>query len=170
MGDTRQSSIEMDKGLERDLQEALGLLDDEEIETEEPLTDEDTPVDDEHEAPEEEDTPTEDDPEDHDPEYDVAGEKLKASQIQEWRKGYLRQGDYTRKTQDCGTNKWEELQSDFSPCLLWSNLHPTRGGNCLTADQLGGGCSQASLGQTVPPPSPSLPQHRPLNLGYGMCP
>jgi len=48
-------------------------------------------------------------------EYDLDGEKITAAQIKEWKQGYMRQDDYTRKTQELAKAKEpqkEELPED----------------------------------------------------------
>lgn len=53
------------------------------------------------------------------PVIDIGGEKVPLSKIQEWRSGYLRQDDYTRKTQTLAQQRKEieQLEQQLKPFL-----------------------------------------------------
>jgi len=53
---------------------------------------------------------------DEDVEVEVKGKKYKASQIEEYEKGYLRQSDYTRKTQSLSEKEkqWEAERQEYN--------------------------------------------------------
>lgn len=60
------------------------------------------PDKDNEETPKEKVTPAADEPE-----FDIDGEKVKLSQIKEWKKGYMLQSDYTTKTQELAQQRKE---------------------------------------------------------------
>ena len=108
-------------------------------------------------------------PEDHDPEIEIGGEKVKLSQIQEWRKGYLRQDDYTRKTQQLAEQRKqiEQLQQRLQPLLAVEQYLAANPQAALALKQFlqsGGVAPQPQAGAvaqgraTVPPkPSTTMP-------------
>lgn len=187
MGETREqnreeraASVDIDKGLERDLQYALGLLDEDDLQTttEEAFTpqDEAPPVD--AAQSQGEDQPTQEAPEDHDPEIEIGGEKVKLSQIQEWRKGYLRQDDYTRKTQQLAEQRKqiEQLQQRLQPLLAVEQYLAANPQAALALKQVlqsGGVAPQpqagaVARGRAVIPPKPSTTIRPPQTTGFGV--
>lgn len=94
-----------DDGLERDMRAVLGL-DDPQDEAQ------DEPENEERETTDAKDGETPKDAGGEDPLIDIGGEKFRLSEVQEWRKGYLRQSDYTRKTQRLAERE-RELQQAF---------------------------------------------------------
>src|SRR5690606_7380480 len=93
-----------DDGLERDMRAVLGL-DDPQDEAQ------DEPENEEQETTDEKDGETHKDAGGEDPLIDIGGEKFRLSEVQEWRKGYLRQSDYTRKTQRLAERERELQQA-----------------------------------------------------------
>ena len=94
-----------DEGLERDMRAVLGL-DDPQDEAQ------DEPENEEQETTDAKDGETPKDEGSEDPLIEIGGEKFRLSEVQEWRKGYLRQSDYTRKTQRLAERE-RELQQAF---------------------------------------------------------
>lgn len=94
-----------DDGLERDMRAVLGL-DDPQDEAQ------DEPENDEQETTDAKDGETPKDEGSEDPLIEIGGDKFRLSEVQEWRKGYLRQSDYTRKTQRLAERE-RELQQAF---------------------------------------------------------
>src|SRR5690606_18400766 len=81
-----------DEGLERDMRAVLGLDDPQDAAQDEPESKEQGTTDaKDGETPKDEGS--------EDPLVEIGGEKFRMSELQEWRKGYLRQADYTRRTQ-----------------------------------------------------------------------
>lgn len=93
-----------DEGLERDMRAVLGL-DDPQDEAQ------DEPKNEEQETTDEKDGETPRDEGSEDPLIEIGGEKFRLSEVQEWRKGYLRQSDYTRKTQRLAERERELQQA-----------------------------------------------------------
>jgi hypothetical protein len=61
---------------------------------------------------------------DSDLEIEVKGRKLKASQIEEWEKGAMRQEDYTRKTQELATQR-KQHQQELQQLQQFQNIAAT---------------------------------------------
>lgn len=94
-----------DEGLERDMRAVLGLDDPQDEAQDEPESKEQGTTDaKDGETPKDEGS--------EDPLVEIGGEKFRLSELQEWRKGYLRQSDYTRKTQRLAERE-RELQQAF---------------------------------------------------------
>ena len=127
MGDThneRAASVDIDKGLERDLQEALGLLDEDDTKTtteEAPAPqDEAPPVE---EAQQGEDQESQAPPTDHDPEFEIGGEKIKASQIQGGVRGISERMTTPARLSSLqsSVSNLNSFSRGFSLCWLWSS-------------------------------------------------
>ena len=176
----RAASVEIDKGLERDLQAALGLLDEDETQ----VTTEEVPAVTQDEAPladavqQGEDQTEQVQTEDHDPEIEIGGEKVKLSQIQEWRKGYLRQDDYTRKTQQLAEQRKqiEQLQQRLQPLLAVEQYLAANPQAALALKQVlqsGGVAPQpqagaVAQGRAAIPFKPSTTMRPPQTTGFGV--
>lgn len=185
MGETREqnreeraASVDIDKGLERDLQVALGLLDEDDSQTttkEASIPQDEAPPVDAAQL-QGEDQPTQEAPGDHDPEIEIGGEKVKLSQIQEWRKGYLRQDDYTRKTQQLAEQRKqiEQLQQRLQPLLAVEQYLAANPQAALALKQFlqsGGVAPQAGAvaqGRAAIPPKPSTTMRPPQTKGFGV--
>jgi len=176
----RAASVEIDKGLERDLQAALGLLDEDETQA----TTGEVPTVTQDEAPlvnavqQGEDQTEQVQTEDHDPEIEIGGEKVKLSQIQEWRKGYLRQDDYTRKTQQLAEQRKqiEQLQQRLQPLLAVEQYLAANPQVALALKQFlqsGGVAPQpqagtVAQGRAAISPKPSTMMRPPQTMGFGV--
>lgn len=185
MGETREqnreeraASVDIDKGLERDLQVALGLLDEDDSQTttkEASIPQDEAPPVDAAQL-QGEDQPTQEAPGDHDPEIEIGGEKVKLSQIQEWRKGYLRQDDYTRKTQQLAEQRKqiEQLQQRLQPLLAVEQYLAANPQAALALKQVlqsGGVAPQAGAvarGRAAIPPKPNTTMRPPQTTGFGV--
>lgn len=118
-------SREIDEGLERDLRVALGLEDDNpQEETENQNTEQEAHAEEQsqdsspEEASQEKEGPSLPDT------WEIDGEKVTIDQIREWRKGYLRMDDYTRKTQRLSEREREirALEQRLQPLLQVERL------------------------------------------------
>lgn len=181
-------SREIDEGLERDLRVALGLEDDSpQEETEDQSMEQEAQAEEQSQdsSPEEASQKTEE-PSLPDS-WEIDGEKVTPDQIREWRKGYLRMDDYTRKTQRLSEREREirELEQRLQPLiqverLLASNPHLYQTLQQSLQRALMGqapyttGTGAAPLTQRGVPQGPaaqqSSPAFQPLPMGFGVDP
>lgn len=113
--------FEIDKGLEADLAEVLGLND------QEAEKDETTPEDDEkaQQDQEQEGEPEDASQDDEDEKaqesnvLEIDGEQVTLDQIRAWKKGHLMEQDYTRKTQEVARERreLEQLRAQLQPLM-----------------------------------------------------
>lgn len=179
-------SREIDEGLERDLRVALGLEDDNpQEETEDQNMEQEAHAEEQSQdsSPEEASQETEE-PSLPDS-WEIDGEKVTIDQIREWRKGYLRMDDYTRKTQRLSEREREirELEQRLQPLiqverLLASNPHLYQALQQSLQRALMGQApyttGAAPLAQRGVPQGPAAqqpsPAFQPLPMGFGVDP
>lgn len=156
-----------DDGLERDIRAVLNLDDPQEDSTA-PETGSDQSTQETTDAKEGE-TPDADDDSEQELLIDIGGEKVPLSQVQEWRRGYLRESDYTRKTQRLSERERELQQAmqQVQPMLqlqqlLQSNPAAFRAFQTAYQTALQGQATGARPGASTTPYSPQVPFQTPM--------